>query len=67
MLLNTTKTVLVNSTLSRKHKYNKEILANGTKIIPSDRMKFLGVTIDNRLNFNLANVVSKCDSRLFLM
>ena len=44
-------------------------MAKGTKITSSDHMKFLGVTIDNRLNFNLhvANVVSKCDSRLFLM
>ena len=44
-------------------------MANGTKITSSDHMKFLGVTIDNRLNFNLhvTNVVSKCDSRLFSM
>ena len=69
MLLNTDKTVLENSTSSRKHKYNKEILVYGTKILPSNHMKFLGVYIDNRLNFSLhvANVVPMRDSRLFLM
>ena len=35
----------------------------------SDHITFLGVTIDNKLNFNLhvTNVVSKCDSRLLLV
>ena len=69
MLLNSDKTVLMNTSLSHTNNFDEDILVNDVMIPPSDQTKFLGVIVDNKLNFSshIEYLVSKCNSRLFLM
>jgi hypothetical protein len=69
MLLNADKTVLVNTSLSHRHVYDHDIPIGDFTISPASEVKFLGVFIDNKLAFNthVCYLVSKCNSRLFLM
>ena len=67
MLSNPDKTVVMNTSLSHMHKYDCNILVNGVTLTPATEAKFLGVIIDNKLNFNnhIDYLVSKTNSRLF--
>ena len=69
MPLNPDETVVMSTSLSHMYKYDGNILVNGVTIIPATEAKFLGVFIDNKLNFNkhIDYLVSKTNSRLFLM
>ena len=69
MLLNTDKTEIMNTSLSHRHSYDDKVESNGILLTPGLHTKFLGIFIDNKLSFNVHvdNIVSKCNSRLFLM
>ena len=69
MLLNAEKTVIMNTSLSQKFRYNSDILVDNVTLTPVNNTKFLGITIDNKLNFNahIDFLVSKCNSRIFVM
>jgi hypothetical protein len=69
MLLNTTKTTVMNVSINFKYLYDQPVLVGNEQIVPSDSVKFLGVTIDNHLTFSahVNNLVSKCNAKLFLM
>lgn len=69
MMLNTNKTVLMNTSLSCQLAYNDSVNIDGVMIAPSINTMFLGILIDNKLSFNdhVATIVNKCNSRLFLM
>lgn len=69
MLLNTDKTEIMNTSLSHRHSYEDSVDSNGVPLTPGLHTKFLGIFIDNKLSFNthVDNIVSKCNSRLFLM
>ena len=68
MLINPDKTLVMDTSLSHMHKHDCNILVNGVTITPAREAKFLGVFIDNKLNFNnsIDYLVSKTNSRLFL-
>lgn len=70
MLLNAEKTVIVNILLNYRQTYDAPVvLDNNVRIEPSECAKFLGVTIDNHLNFSthVDNIILKCNSRIFLL
>ena len=69
MVDSTDKTIIMNTSLSNKFAYKKDVLVNNISISPAVKTKFLGVIIDNKLNFNshIDFLVSKCNSRLYLM
>ena len=69
MTLNASKTVVMNIILNYRHKYEDPVLVDGYSISPSNAVKFLGVYIDNHLNFsaNVDNIISRTNSRLFLL
>ena len=68
MLLNSSKTVSMCMSLSRNVVCEDILLDDiALDVVPST--KFLGITIDQRLNFSehVSTVVKKCNSRLYLM
>ena len=70
MLLNSDKTEFMNILINRKHHYNDPILLdNNISIIPSNTVKFLGVTIDDHITFSnhITNIIRRCNSRLYLL
>ena len=69
MILNTDKTVLMNTKISNKISHNCDFLVNGVILTSSLETKLLGAIVNNKLNFsNHADfLVSKCNGRLFLM
>ena len=69
MLLNTTKTAVMNMSLCQRSKFTEDIHFDGSVIKPMSSIKFLGVTIDSKFSFNehISNIVSSCNSRLLLM
>jgi hypothetical protein len=69
MLLNADKTVIMNTSLSHQYFYKNEVVVDNCSISPSNVVKFLGVFIDNKLTCkkHVENLISKCNSRLFLM
>ena len=69
MILNTDKTVLMNTNISNKISHDCDFLVNDVTLTPSLETKLLGVIVDNKFSFsNHADfLVSKCNSRLFLM
>jgi hypothetical protein len=69
MMLNAEKTVVMNTTLSNKGKYDQPIELGDTVLHPSTNATFLGIVIDHRLSFNdhVQGIMNKCNSRLFLL
>jgi hypothetical protein len=69
MLLNADKTEIMNSSLSHHYTYDNQLHIDDYFLTPSPCTKFLGILIDNKLSFNnhVDNLVTKCNSRLFLM
>jgi hypothetical protein len=69
MLLNMAKTVIMNTSLSHRHVYDKGVDIDGCVTSPSLEVRFLGVIIDSKLTFtsHVSNIVRKCNSKLFLM
>ena len=70
MILNTDKTVVMNTCLNYRQSYDDDLpVVEGAMVSPSPCTKFLGVSIDNKLSFNahVDAIVSKCNARLFLM
>ena len=70
MILNTDKTVVMNTCLNYRQSYDDDLpVGEGAMVSPSPCTKFLGVLIDNKLSFNahVDAIVSKCNARLFLM
>ena len=69
MLLNADKTVILNTTLSKSANFESDVLVNDVAISPSDETKFLGIIVDDKLSFSshVDHIISKCNSRLFLM
>ena len=69
MLLNTSKTVVLNTCLSSRFLYDDCITFDDTVLNPSTNIKFLGVHLDTNLSFNTHadKIISKCNSRIFLM
>ena len=52
MLLNSDKTVLMNTSLSQTNNLDEDILVNDVMIPPSDPTKDLGVIMDSKLYFS---------------
>ena len=70
MLLNSSKTVVLNICFSNRQGMDIDVCHNdNTFISPSDHTKFLGVIIDSKLTFSehIQSVLSKCYSRLHLL
>ena len=70
MLLNSSKTVVLNIAFSDRPGMNLDVNpSDDTFISPSKSAKLLGVTVDSQLSFSdhIDSVVSKCNSRLYLM
>lgn len=67
MLLNANKTVVVNLTLNLRAKYEEPLrVSSELSIVPSDKVKFLGVLIDKHLTFrdHVDSLFSRCSSRI---
>jgi hypothetical protein len=69
MILNTEKTVVMNTWLSHQYSYTQPIELDGVAISPNPSTRFLGIIMDKNLTFSehVAGVTAKCNSRLFLM
>ena len=69
MILNSNKTVIMNTCLSSRYSYQSDVIVNDVILTPTMTTKFLGVMFDDKLSFtpHAEFLVSKCNSRLFLM
>jgi exonuclease III len=69
MTLNTTKTEVMNISLSHRANYDEPIFISGNEIKPTNTIKFLGVHIDKHLTFNanVNSIITKSNSRLYLL
>ena len=70
MTLNAEKTVFMNVLINHRHKYEQPITLNSNiEISLSILVKFLGLHIDDHLNFSqhVDKIVSGTNSRLFLL
>ena len=70
MNLNAAKTEIINILINHLHTYDEPVALNDDiHIAPSVLVKFLGIHIDNHLNFSshIDSIISSCNSRLFLL
>ena len=70
MLLNSDKTQIMNILINHRYNYDDELFVHDDfSIQPTECIKFLGLFIDDHLNFSkhIDEVVSKCDKRIFLL
>jgi len=69
MLLNASKTCIMNATLTQRQVYDSDICIDNANLVPCNGVNFLGIFLDNNLSFNIhvQNIVKKCNARLFLM
>ena len=70
MILNADKTVIMNVSFNYKTVFDENVvLSDDTQLKPSDNLKFLGITVDERLSFSkhVDNLISSCNSRLYLL
>ena len=69
MILNSSKTVILNTSLSSRHSHVSDVILEDVVLSPATETKFLGVIVDDKISFSEHSdfLVSKCNSRLFLM
>ena len=70
MLLNSDKTQIMNILINHRYNYDDELFVHDDfSIQPTECIKFLGLFIDDHLNFSklIDEVMSKCDKRIFLL
>ena len=69
MILNSSKTVILNTSLSSRHSHVSDVVLEDVVLSPATETKFLGVIVDDKISFSEHSdfLVSKCNSRLFLM
>ena len=68
--LNSDKTQIMNILINHRYNYDDELFVHDDfSIQPTECIKFLGLFIDDHLNFSkhIDEVVSKCDKRIFLL
>ena len=68
--LSSDKTQIMNILINHRYNYDDELFVHDDfSIQPTECIKFLGLFIDDHLNFSkhIDEVVSKCDKRIFLL
>ena len=68
MILNSSKTVILNTSLLSRHSHVSDVVLEDVVLSPATKTKFLGVIV-NKISFSEHSdfFVFKCNSRLFLM
>ena len=70
MLLNSDKTQIMNILINHRYNYDDELFVHDDfSIQPTECIKFLGLFIDDHLNFSkhIDEIISKCNKRIFLL